>query len=164
VRDGQPVAGLTWLPFTDTRFTAVVGKPLYTNGVAQPPLQPTVLSDSVVGTSTFDIDSRGYFPGRYRIAIIERLSRECSRMRMHGAIGFDMAYTAAGILGAALNFGGHVWDHAAGVALVRAAGGVVTDLAGNDWVVGARGALAGSPGVHAEMLEIVASVGAPGDY
>ena len=164
VRDGQPVAGLTWLPFTDTRFTAVVGKPLYTNGVAQPPLQPTVLSDSVVGTSTFDINSRGYFPGRYRIAIIERLSRECSRMRMHGAIGFDMAYTAAGILGAALNFGGHVWDHAAGVALVRAAGGVVTDLAGNDWVVGARGALAGSPGVHAEMLEIVASVGAPGDY
>jgi myo-inositol-1(or 4)-monophosphatase len=164
VRDGQPVAGLTWLPFTDTRFTAVVGKPLYTNGVAQPPLQPTVLSDSVVGTSTFDIDSKGYFPGRYRIAIIERLSRECSRMRMHGAIGFDMAYTAAGILGAALNFGGHVWDHAAGVALVRAAGGVVTDLAGNDWVVGARGALAGSPGVHAEMLEIVASVGAPGDY
>ena len=62
VRDGQPVAGLTWLPFTDTRFTAVVGKPLYTNGVAQPPLQPTVLSDSVVGTSTFDIDSRGIFP------------------------------------------------------------------------------------------------------
>src|SRR6187455_1814029 len=32
MRDGQPVAGLTWLPFTDTRFTAVVGKPLYTNG------------------------------------------------------------------------------------------------------------------------------------
>src|SRR6478735_1997833 len=120
--------------------------------------------DPIDGTINFEINSRGYFPGRYRIAIIERLSRECSRMRMHGAIGFDMAYTAAGILGAALNFGGHVWDHAAGVALVRAAGGVVTDLAGNDWVVGARGALAGSPGVHAEMLEIVASVGAPGDY
>jgi myo-inositol-1(or 4)-monophosphatase len=164
VRDGQPVAGLTWLPFTNTKFTAVVGNPLYTNGVAQPQLQPTMLSDSVVGTSTFDIDSRGYFPGRYRIAIIERLSRECSRMRMHGAIGFDMAYTAAGILGAALNFGGHVWDHAAGVALVRAAGGIVTDLAGNDWAVGSRGALAGSPGVHAEMLDIVASVGAPEDY
>src|SRR6476620_9879663 len=74
VRNGQPVAGLTWLPFTDTRFTAVVGKPLYTNGVAQQQLQPTTLAGSVVGTSTFDIDSRGHFPGRYRIAIIERLS------------------------------------------------------------------------------------------
>src|SRR6478735_2121639 len=29
VRDGEPVAGLTWMPFTGQRFTAVVGKPLY---------------------------------------------------------------------------------------------------------------------------------------
>ncbi len=164
VRDGEPVAGLTWLPFTSQRFTAVVGKPLYANGVAQPQLRPVTLAGSVVGTGTFDIDSRGRFPGRYRIAILERLSQECSRMRMHGAIGLDMAYTAAGILGAALNFGGHVWDHAAGVALVRAAGGIVTDLTGEDWAVGSRGALAGSPGVHAEMLDIVLSVGAPEDY
>jgi myo-inositol-1(or 4)-monophosphatase len=164
VRDGEPVAGLTWLPFTDQRFTAVVGRPLYINGIAQPQLESTTLADSVIGTSTFDIDSRGRFPGRYRIAILERLSRESSRMRMHGAIGLDMAYTAAGILGAALNFGGHVWDHAAGVALVRGAGGIVTDLAGNEWVVGAKGALAGSPGVHADMLEIVLSVGNPDDY
>ena len=122
VRDGEPVAGLTWLPFTDQRFTAVVGKPLYANGVAQPRLEPTDVADSVVGTGTFDVDSRGRFPGRYRLAIVERLSRECSRMRMHGAIGIDLAYTAAGILGGAITFGGHVWDHAAGVALVRAAG------------------------------------------
>ncbi len=164
MRDGEPVAGLTWLPFTDQRFTAVVGKPLYANGVAQPKLQPATLAGSVVGTCTFDIDSRGRFPGRYRIAILERLSRACSRMRMHGAIGIDMAYTAAGILGAAMNFGGHVWDHAAGVTLVRAAGGIVTDLTGKDWAVGSRGVLAGSPGVHTEMLDILLSVGAPEDY
>lgn len=164
VRDGEPIAGLTWLPFIDQRYTAVVGKPLYANGSAQPPLESVTLADSVVGTSTFDIDSRGRFPGRYRIAILERLSRECSRMRMHGSIGLDMAYAAAGVLGAALNFGGHVWDHAAGVALVRAAGGIVTDLTGEDWAVGSKGALAGSPGVHGEVLDIVLSVGAPEDY
>ncbi len=164
VRDGEPVAGLTWLPFTDQRFTSVIGKPLYANGVAQAQLQSTALAGSVVATSSFDIDSRGRFPGRYRIAILEQLSRECSRMRMHGAIGLDMAYTAAGILGAAVNFGGHVWDHAAGVALVRSAGGIVTDLTGKDWAVGSRGALAASPGVHAELLDIVLSVGPPEDY
>ena len=89
VRDGEPVAGLTWLPFTDQRFTAVIGKPLYANGVAQPKLQPATLAGSVVGTSTFDIDSRGRFPGRYRIAILERLSGLCSGMRLQGAIGLD---------------------------------------------------------------------------
>jgi myo-inositol-1(or 4)-monophosphatase len=63
-----------------------------------------------------------------------------------------------------MNFGGHVWDHAAGVTLVRAAGGIVTDLTGKDWAVGSRGVLAGSPGVHTEMLDILLSVGAPEDY
>ena len=84
---------------------------------------------------------------------------------MHGAIGFDMAYTAAGVLGAALNFGGHVWDHAAGVALVRAAGGIVTDLTGERLGrSSSQVALAGSPGVHGEVLDIVLSVGDPEDY
>src|SRR3954468_14177277 len=40
VRDGEPVAGLTWVPFTGERFTAVRGKPLRSNGVEQPRLQP----------------------------------------------------------------------------------------------------------------------------
>ena len=164
VRDGQPIAGLTWLPFTDQRYTAVVGKPLYANNVAQPPLKSAGVDASVVGTGTFDVDSRGRFPGRYRLAIVEQLSRRCSRMRMHGAIGVDLAYTAAGILGGAITFGGHVWDHAAGVALVRAGGGVVTDLAGNDWTTDSKSALAGVPGVHDELLDIVRSAGDPDDY
>ncbi|BBX02726.1 inositol monophosphatase [Mycolicibacterium moriokaense] len=164
VRDGEPVAGLTWVPFTGERFTAVVGKPLRSNGIEQPPLQPARLADSVVGVSTFNVDSRGKVPGRYRLAVIENLSRKCSRMRMHGATGIDFAYTAAGILGGTISFGAHLWDHAAGVALVRAAGGIVTNLDGSDWTIESRSALAGAPGVHAELLELLQSVGAPEDF
>jgi myo-inositol-1(or 4)-monophosphatase len=83
---------------------------------------------------------------------------------MHGATGLDIAYTAAGVLGGAISFGHHVWDHAAGVALVRAAGGIVTDLSGAPWTPSSRSALAAAPGVHAELLELVASCGAPEDY
>lgn len=162
--EGVPVAGLTWLPFVNQRYTAVVGNGLYTNGIEQAPLIPSGLSDAVVGLGTFNVDSRGRFPGRYRLAVMEELSRGCSRMRMHGATGLDLAYTAAGVLGGAISFGHHVWDHAAGVALVRAAGGVVTDLAGDDWTPASRSALAGVPGVHGEILEIVASVGLPEDF
>ena len=164
LRDGEPVAGLTWVPFTGERFTGIVGEPLRSNGAEVPTLQPTKLADSIVGVSTFNIDSRGRVPGRYRLAVIENLSRKCSRMRMHGATGVDFAYTAAGILGGAISFGAHVWDHAAGVALVRAAGGVVTDLDGSDWSTKSRSAVVGAPGVHAELLEILDSVGDPGDY
>jgi len=164
LQDGVPVAGLTWLPFSDVRYTAIVGEPLYANGVAQPALKAAELSDSIVGVGTFNVDSRGTFPGRYRVAVLEQLSRRCSRIRMHGSTGIDLAYTGAGVLGGAISFGHHVWDHAAGVALVRAAGGVVTDLAGADWTPTSRSALAGEPSVHARILEIAAAVGVPGEY
>ncbi|OPX11169.1 inositol monophosphatase family protein [Mycobacterium sp. AT1] len=164
LQDGVPVAGLTWLPFSDVRYTAVVGEPLYANGIAQPALKTADLSESIVGVGTFNVDSRGTFPGRYRVAVLEQLSRRCSRIRMHGSTGIDLAYTGAGVLGGAISFGHHVWDHAAGVALVRAAGGVVTDLAGEDWTPTSRSALAGVPSVHAQILEIAAAVGSPGEY
>src|SRR6201991_658493 len=164
VRNGEPVAGLTWVPFTGERFTGVVGQPLRSNGVEQPQLAPGTLADSIVGVSTFNVDSRGKVPGRYRLAVIENLSRKCSRMRMHGATGIDFAYTASGILGGAISFGAHVWDHAAGVALVRAAGGIVTDLDGSDWTTKSRSALVAAPGVHGELLELLNAVGTPEDY
>ena len=164
LRDGEPVAGLTWLPFLGQRYTATIDGPLYFNGAAQPRLQRVELADAIVGVGTFNVDWRGRFPGRYRLAVLEHLSRVSSRLRIHGATGLDLAYTACGILGGAISFGDHVWDHAAGVALIRAAGGIVTDLAGRDWTAASGSALAGVPGVHGELLDVLRTVGAPEDY
>jgi myo-inositol-1(or 4)-monophosphatase len=164
LHDGDPVAGLTWLPFTGERYVAVSGGPLMKNGVPQAPLAKVELTDSVIGIGTFNVDSRGRFPGRYRLAVLEELSRVSSRLRMHGATGIDLAYVAEGILGGAISFGHHVWDHAAGVALVRAAGGVVTNLAGDEWTPDSQSALAAAPGVHAQILEILRKVGRPDEY
>jgi len=164
MREGEPVAGLTWLPFMAERFTGVLGGPLRCNGVEQQSLEPAELVDAIVGVGTFNVDWRGRFPGRYRLAVLERLSRVSSRVRIHGATGVDLAYTAAGILGGAVSFGDHIWDHAAGVALVRAAGGIVTDLVGRDWTPSARAALAGVPGCHGQILEILDEVGPPESY
>ncbi|MDX1872778.1 inositol monophosphatase [Mycolicibacterium sp. 120266] len=164
LRNGAPIAGLTWLPFMGQRYTATDGGPVRDSGVALPTLDTSTLADSIVGIQTFNIDSRGRFPGRYRAAVLANLSRECSRVRMHGATGVDLAYVASGILGAAISFGHHIWDHAAGVALVRAAGGIVTDLAGAPWTAESKSALAAAPGVHERMLEIVAAAGSPEDH
>ncbi len=164
LHDGDPVVGLTWLPFTGDRYTAVVGDRLVKNGVPQPPLEPAELADSIIGIGTFNADSRGRFPGRFRLAVLENLSRVSSRLRMHGATGIDLAYVADGILGGAISFGDHVWDHAAGVALVRAAGGIVTNLAGEPWTPEAGSALAAAPNAHAQMLDMLRSTGRPEDY
>lgn len=164
LRHGEPVAGLTWLPFMDQRYTAVAGGPLRRNGVPQPPLTSIDLADALVGVGSFSADARGRFPGRYRITLLENLSRISSRLRMHGSTGLDLAFVADGILGAAISFGGHVWDHAAGVALVQAAGGIVTDLAGEPWTPESDSAVAAGPAAHAEILEILRATGRPEDY
>ncbi len=96
--------------------------------VARPPLRRPPLSDSMLGIGTVKVDSRGRLPGRHRLAIFTKLTRACSKIRMHGSTGVDLAFVGAGILGAAISFGHHIRDHAAPVALMRAAGGPVTDL------------------------------------
>ena len=164
LRDGQPVAGLTWLPFTGDRYTAVEGGALHVNGVPHPALRRDSLAESMVAFGAFNIDWGGHYPGRYRVAVLEELSRVSSKLRMHGSTGIDMAFVAAGILGAAVSFGGKVWDHAAGVALVRAAGGVVTDLDGGPWTVDTRSTLTAAPGVHEEIMGLLNRVGAPEEY
>lgn len=156
VRDGVPVIGLTWLPLLDLRYTAVAGGPLLLNGTPQPPLGRGTLADAMIGFGAFNLDSAGRIPGRFRFDVLGALSRLSSRVRMHGSTGIDLAFTASGVLGGAVVFGHHAWDNAAGVVLVRAAGGTVTDLAGDEWTIESGSVLAAAPGVHEELAEMIA--------
>src|SRR5574340_159291 len=161
VDDGEPVLGLTWLPLVGERYAATVDGPVLRNGEPLPQLTSRALAESMIGFGAFNIDSRGRIPGRYRLRALAELSRVSSRLRMHGSTGIDLAYTAGGALGAAVVFGHHAWDNAAGVTLVRAAGGVVTDLAGRPWHLGSGSVLAAAPGVHEEILDIFRALGDP---
>ncbi|EOM78574.1 inositol-1(or 4)-monophosphatase [Rhodococcus rhodnii LMG 5362] len=157
--DGVPVAGLSWFPLLGRRYVAVVGDGPVTDGEASlPPLEPVSLGASMVASGPLSPDSRGVTPGPVRVALFTELSRSALRVRIHGSTGFDLAYTAAGVLGAAVVFGHNVWDNAAGVALVRAAGGVVTDLTGSPWTAASSSLLAAAPGVHGEILDILDAV------
>lgn len=162
--DGVPVLGLTWLPLVRQRFAAAVGGPVFLNGDALPKLTDRKLSDSMIGFGAFNIASRGRTPGLYRVRILEELSQVSSRLRMHGATGVDLAYTASGVLGGCVVFGHRAWDNAAGALMVQAAGGVVTDLTGEPWTVASRSVLAASPGVHEELLNVITELGDPADF
>ncbi|WP_019203057.1 inositol monophosphatase [Tsukamurella sp. 1534] len=164
VHDGRPVAGLAWFPLVGDAFAGHVEGPVRNRGEALPPLREGSLVDSMIAVGSFSRGSRGRFPGDYRFEILGEVSRRVARVRQFGSTGVDLAYTASGALGGAVVFGHHPWDNAAGAALVLAAGGVVTDLAGGEWHVGSDSALAAAPGVYDELLDIVRSVGAPDDY
>lgn len=155
--DGEPVIGLTWVPGLNQRFAAHRGGPLLVNGEPAPALaaQESIHS-SAIGYVSFRPDVAGRFPGPQRTRVQGEITRRHARIRMHGSTGTDMAYVAAGYLDGAISYGRHPWDHAAGVALVRAAGGAATDIHGREWTVTTPSLVAAAPGVHAELLELIA--------
>jgi myo-inositol-1(or 4)-monophosphatase len=155
VEDGVPVLGLTWLPLLGRRYAAAVGGPLLLDGDPLPPMEPGKLAEAMIGFGAFNLDAHGRIPGRFRFDLLGALSRLSGRLRMHGSTGIDLAFTASGVLGGAVVFGHHPWDNAAGVALVRAAGGVVTDLRGDEWTITSGSVLAAAPGVHSELLDMI---------
>ncbi|MEU0507277.1 inositol monophosphatase [Nocardia sp. NPDC005998] len=158
VHDGEPLLGLTWLPLLGQRYAAAATGPVLLNGEPLPRLPRSKLGEAMIGFGAFNVDSAGRIPGRFRFDLLGPLSRLSSRVRMHGSTGIDLAFTASGVLGGAIVFGHHPWDNAAGVALVRAAGGVVTDLAGAPWTITSGSVLAAAPGVHEELLEMICTV------
>lgn len=82
-----------------------------------------------------------------------------SGVRRAGAAALDLADIAAGRLDGFWELTLAPWDFAAGLLLIREAGGIVTDLDGNPPALEPTGLVAGNPKIHAWLLQ---QVGAPG--
>jgi myo-inositol-1(or 4)-monophosphatase len=81
--------------------------------------------------------------------------RASSGARRAGSAALDLADVAAGRLDAFWELSLAPWDVAAGVVLIREAGGVVTTLAGDPDVLRGGGIVAGNPALHRWLLELV---------
>jgi myo-inositol-1(or 4)-monophosphatase len=79
-------------------------------------------------------------------------------LRRFGAASLDLAWVAAGRLDAYWERGLSPWDMAAGIALIREAGGFVTDLDGDDSMLATGGILAGNEPIHRELLRLIKQV------
>ncbi len=80
---------------------------------------------------------------------------KCRGLRRCGSAALDLAWVAAGRYDAFWEPWLNPWDVAAGAALVRAAGGRVTDMSGGgDWLHGARIAATNGP-LHDELLAVI---------
>jgi myo-inositol-1(or 4)-monophosphatase len=81
--------------------------------------------------------------------------RGTSGVRRAGSAALDLADVAAGRFDAFWELMLAPWDTAAGILLVREAGGVVTNLEGEPAGIAHSGIVAGNPVIHRWLLEIV---------
>lgn len=88
-------------------------------------------------------------------ATLARLMPQVAGVRRFGAAALDLAWVAAGRYEGFWELGLKPWDCAAGIVLVKEAGGYVTDPDGNDpWPHG--NIVAGNPNLHGPLREAVA--------
>ena len=79
---------------------------------------------------------------------IDQISKECSGIRRMGAASLDLAYVAAGKFDAYFEKNLNLWDMAAGVLLVKEAGGKVTEPSGKSWSLKSKDILASNSILH----------------
>lgn len=157
VVDDQPILGITSMPMLGKRLTAYDGSPLMINGTPVEPLKDQSHLVAHVGFSSMATPKNTAFPMAMRRDLLSELAESYLRPRITGSIGVDLAFTAEGIFGTCVSFSPHIWDNAAGVMLVRAAGGIVTDTEGKDWQPG-KGVIAGTKKAHEVLMGTINKV------
>ena len=91
------------------------------------------------------------------LKLFQELFTSARDIRRAGAAALDLAYVAAGRLDGYWEAGLQAWDLAAGALIVREAGGLATDYAGDEHFLENGQIVAGNPRITAEMLRIIKS-------
>ncbi len=90
-----------------------------------------------------------------QLYVVSEVVKQSHGIRRHGSAATDLAYVAAGRFDGFFEHGLSVWDVTAGSYLVKKAGGVVSDYKGSDNYLFGREMVAGTPGVHKNLIEII---------
>lgn len=134
VEDGQPVLGVVHAPALRQTFWGAPGSGCFED---QRPVSVSVtpmLEDAIVATG-FAYDRNALADNN--LENIERIAGTTRGIRRMGAAAVDLAYVASGRLDGFWELHLAPWDVAGGAALIRAAGGRVTDQrGGEDWLFG----------------------------
>ncbi len=153
VVDGVLVAGVIRHAVTGDTYTAILGGGAYRNGERIGVSPITDPARSLIGTG-FPFSSvqalESYQPQFAAVA------RQTAGIRRAGAAALDLADVAAGRFEGFWELKLAPWDIAAGILLVREAGGVVTDLTGAPAPVAHTSIVAGNPLIHRWLLETLA--------
>jgi myo-inositol-1(or 4)-monophosphatase len=149
VRDGMPVAGVIYNPVSDELFVGERGQGAYLNNRRLRVAARKELSEGVVCCG---IPHRGRGdPARFRVELAA-VQNVVAGIRRTGAAALDLAWVAAGRFDGFWERGLSAWDLAAGLLLVREAGGFATDLDGGKAILDKGTVVAGNEAIHRALL------------
>lgn len=147
---GRMAAAVIYNPATDELYTAERGDGAFLNDRRLRVSARRKLEDCVIGTGIPHLGSKRH--GAYLVEL-RNIMAEVSGIRRFGAAALDLAYVAAGRLDGFWEDNLQPWDMAAGILMVREAGGYITDREGGQEIFARKNALAGNEYIHAALLK-----------
>jgi myo-inositol-1(or 4)-monophosphatase len=147
-----PLVGVVYDPLRDECFSAAAGGGAHLNGAPISVSSTTELDLSVTATG-FPYD-HGDYADEYA-SVLGAVLGSVNGIRRFGSAALDLAWVAAGRYEAYWELGIAPWDQAAGIALVREAGGRVTDMRGAESIPTAPLVLSSNGLVHDALQAII---------
>jgi myo-inositol-1(or 4)-monophosphatase len=151
-RDDEIVAGLVYDPVRDEMYSAEKGLGAYVNDRRLRVSARRQTAEAVIGTG-MPFGGRG--DRSAYLATLAAVIGATSGVRRAGAAALDLAYVAAGRFDGFWEFGLSPWDIAAGLLLVREAGGYVSDLSGGQTMMTSGDVLAANDHLHLPLAALI---------
>ena len=146
------VIGVVYEINQDECFYAWKGSKAYLNGNVIKVSSCNCIDESLLATGFpyYDFKKQPAY-----IALFTDLMKSCHGLRRLGSAAVDLAYTACGRFDAYYEYNLNPWDVAAGILIVRQAGGDVVNFKGGDEILNSRELLATNGKVTGEMLATI---------
>ena len=156
LKDGEPLVGAIYNPVTREMFRAIRNEGAYRGETRIHVSSVEKLSKSLLATG-FPSHKRVQNPN---IHYYWEFTLRSHGVRRAGSAALDLCSVACGQFEGFWEFGLKPWDTAAGILLVREAGGAISNFTGGPYHPGDRELLASNGLIHAEMQAIAAQVAA----
>jgi len=150
---GEVTTALVYQPLTDESFWAEKGRGAWLQDARLRVSSRRDLADSLIATG---IPYKGHGDFEQWTKIFAAVAPEVAGVRRFGSAALDLAWVAAGRYDGFWESDLEPWDVAAGMLLVREAGGFVTDFRGGDRPMERREFLAANDAIHSRLHKLVA--------
>lgn len=150
LHQGKLEAGVIYDPIRQELFTANRGGGAQLDGRRMRVSRARDINGALLGTG-FPFKHPQHFDAY--LGMFKAMSEHATDLRRAGSAALDLAYVAAGRLDGYWELGLSPWDMAAGVLMVREAGGIVSDFAGGENYLKSGTVVAAGPKVFKGILQ-----------
>lgn len=150
----EPLLGVVYEINQDEMFYGWKDGGAYLNSQRIHVSEAATVKDSLLGTGFPYYD---YHLLNEYLELFKHLMKHSHGIRRPGSAATDLAYVAAGRFDGFYEYSLSPWDVAAGILLVKEAGGIVTDFSGGDDAIFTKEIIATNPHIHREFSQLLRS-------